>query len=223
MRWRTQAVLGEQNEGVFAELAAFARTMAADFGAGRPGRREIPTALLSAGINVSDHITAFAGLKRHLAREVTPYLAILYARDCYGGLKGLMKQLLGQLFSCTRLDLFTDDGVNPGGFQADGGAKPRLASADLHMFTAWFHAQKANRQPVVVVLQDFEAFDSKVVSALVEILSSHLAQLPLVLVFGIASSPDMVYSLMTRETIARLNIQRFRLRDSSVNLPDLYE
>ncbi|KAJ7421896.1 hypothetical protein WISP_40566 [Willisornis vidua] len=61
--------------------------------------REIPTAALVLGVNVTDHDLTFRSLSDFLQNNITPYIALVEAKDC-PGIKNLMQKLMGQLMNC---------------------------------------------------------------------------------------------------------------------------
>ncbi len=204
-------MLAEQNASVFEAMAGFLRTAAAAAAAvGAIDHGELPTALLCAGINVADHAAAFAGLRAHLRAHLSPHVASLCARDAAsGGLRALVRALLVQLTASAAAG------------SADHPAPPP-PTGDLDMLSAWY-AACPGASLVVVVLEDLEAFDGRDVAALVELLVRQRHRMPVAVVLGLASAPEVLHSIVARETMARLNTQRFRLRDSASNLPSLYE
>ncbi|XP_036895257.1 origin recognition complex subunit 3 isoform X5 [Sturnira hondurensis] len=61
--------------------------------------REIPTAALILGVNVTDHDLTFRSLTEALQNNVTPYVVSLQARDC-PDMKHFLQKLSSQLMDC---------------------------------------------------------------------------------------------------------------------------
>lgn len=53
--------------------------------------------------------------------------------------------------------------------------------------------QTGTRPPLVIVLQDFEAFEAQVLADFVTVCSHQRVHLPIFLVMGVASTPDVVH------------------------------
>ncbi|NWV01311.1 ORC3 protein, partial [Upupa epops] len=181
---------------------------------------EIPTAALVLGVNVTDHDLTFRSLAEVLQSSITPYTALLEAKDC-PGIKNLMQKLMGQLMNCsTNVDsLEEEDYVQV--FQK----KVRCSMTSL---VDWYeNATKktdcetprkkrasssghCQNPPVVVIFKDMESFSTKVLQDFIVISSQHIHEFPLVLIFGIATSPMIIHSLLPHSVSSLLCIELFQ-------------
>uniref|UniRef100_A0A8C3BXW6 Origin recognition complex subunit 3 n=1 Tax=Cairina moschata TaxID=8855 RepID=A0A8C3BXW6_CAIMO len=180
--------------------------------------REIPTAALVLGVNVTDHDLTFRSLSEVLQNRVTPYVALLQAKDC-PGIKNLMQKLLGQLMNCyVDVDSEEDDYVQT--------SQNRIRCSMTSLIT-WYESvtkktdfetpskkRTSSRHwqspPVVVIFKDMESFTTKVLQDFIVISSQHIHELPLVLVFGIATSPMIIHGLLPHSVSSLLCIELFQ-------------
>ncbi|XP_010189600.1 PREDICTED: origin recognition complex subunit 3 isoform X2 [Mesitornis unicolor] len=182
--------------------------------------REIPTAALVLGVNVTDHDLIFKSLSEVLQNNITHYIALLEAKDC-PGIKNLMQKLMGQLMNCC-IDV---DSLEDEDYVQVSQNRVRCSITSL---TSWYESvakKKASgtpskkqssssrhwqSPPVVVILKDMESFNTKVLQDFIVISSQHIRELPLVLIFGIATSPMIIHSLLPHSVSSLLCIELFQ-------------
>ncbi|XP_040453472.1 origin recognition complex subunit 3 isoform X2 [Falco naumanni] len=184
--------------------------------------REIPTAALVLGVNVTDHDMTFKSLSEVLQDDITPYVALLEAKDC-PGIKNLMQKLMGQLMNCC-IDIDEDSFEDDSHVQVSQN-KIRCSMTSL---INWYKSvmkktdSEATRKkrnsssrhwqspPVVVIFKDMESFTTKVLQDFIVISSHHIRELPLALIFGIATSPMIIHSLLPHSVSSLLCIELFQ-------------
>lgn len=64
--------------------------------------------------------------------------------------------------------------------------------------------------PVVLILKDMESFTTKVLQDFIIISSQHLHEFPLILIFGIATSPVVIHRLLPHAVSSLLCIELFQ-------------
>ncbi|NXF08618.1 ORC3 protein, partial [Smithornis capensis] len=182
--------------------------------------REIPTAALVLGVNVTDHDLIFRNLSDFLQNNITPYIALLEAKDC-PGIKNLMQKLMGQLLNCsTDVDSLEDEDYVQ--------VSQKRIRCSMSSLIKWYEsvAKKADSEtpskkrsassrhwqspPVVVILKDMESFTTKVLQDFIVISSQHIHEFPLVLIFGIATSPMIIHRLLPHSVSSLLCIELFQ-------------
>ncbi|KAL0570648.1 Origin recognition complex subunit 3 [Marasmius crinis-equi] len=99
------------------------------------------------------------------------------------------------------------------GFKSSGRT---LAPYDVRVLDAWYQdlAEKSNKPPkLVVVLHEFEQFDSSIIEDFVYICSLQLRQIPLVFIICLSSpsSPTYLHNTYPRSTLALLRIQQYAI------------
>ncbi|XP_027599349.2 origin recognition complex subunit 3 isoform X2 [Pipra filicauda] len=181
--------------------------------------REIPTAALVLGVNVTDHDLTFRSVSDFLQNNITPYIALLEAKDC-PGIKNLMQKLMGQLMNC-----YVDvDSLEDEDYVQVSQNRIRCSMSSL---IKWYESvtKKTDSEtpskkrttsthwqspPVVVIFKDMESFTTKVLQDFIVICSQHIHELPLVLIFGIATSPMIIHRLLPHSVSSLLCIELFQ-------------
>ncbi|XP_030051502.1 origin recognition complex subunit 3 [Microcaecilia unicolor] len=229
--WREMKLEAEQlqeelNKKLFDSLIEFLRKSQSEFQREknewncRTTSSEIPAAALVLGVNVTDHDVTLKSLSEILQESVTPYVASLQSKEC-PGIKQLLQKLLVQLmgqFEDVELDSDEEKQV-----QVSQG-RMRCPMASL---CGWYHSvtktnltQSRKRTsssfqhlllpPVVVILKDLECFTPKVLQDFITISSLYTRELPLILVFGIATSPMIIHRLLSHSVSSLLCIELFQ-------------
>uniref|UniRef100_A0A8C7Z9J0 Origin recognition complex subunit 3 n=1 Tax=Oryzias sinensis TaxID=183150 RepID=A0A8C7Z9J0_9TELE len=184
---------------------------------------EIPTAALMLGVNVPDHDLTFSSLSDLLRQSVTPYVVSLQAKEC-GALKHLLKRVLEGLMD-TVVAVDDED-------EADQAACHVQKSVHCSLTTLcdWYiiKTKKSSNDtpgkkrpstvtdepeqlpPVVVIFKDLEAFNPKVLQDFILICSRYVHRLPLMFIFGIATSPSTIQHMLPHSVSSLLCIQLFQ-------------
>ncbi|NXV76497.1 ORC3 protein, partial [Atlantisia rogersi] len=182
--------------------------------------REIPAAALVLGVNVTDHDLTLKSVSEVLQNNVTPYIALLEAKGC-PDIKNLMQKLMGQLMNC-HIDVGS----------LDDGDCVQVSQNRIHCsmtsLISWYKSVTKKKDaetpskkrtsssrlwlspPVVVIFKDMESFTTKVLQDFIVISSQHSHEFPLVLVFGIATSPMIIHSLLPYSVSSLLCIELFQ-------------
>ncbi|CAN9502077.1 unnamed protein product [Ophioblennius macclurei] len=227
---KTQVLQDELNRKVLDSLLDFVRNSCAS-GQHRDWTsqmraREIPTAALVLGVNVPDHDVTFQSLLDLLQQSVTPHLALVEAKEC-AGLKHMMRRVLERLMK-TKVN--HDEEEEEEEEEEHSGALPHSSvHVCLDQLSDWY-ASKAKRSsrstpgkkrssedrdrplqpPLVIVFKDLEAFNPKVLQDFILICSCYVERLPLVFIFGIATSPSTVQHMLPHSVSSLLCIQLFQ-------------
>ncbi|XP_074675695.1 origin recognition complex subunit 3 isoform X2 [Strix aluco] len=222
----TKQIQEDLNKQLFDNLVSFLRRSHSEFQEKttewtcRMKSKEIPTAALVLGVNVTDHDLTFRSLSEVLQNNITPYIAFLEAKDC-PGVKKLMQKLMGQLMNC-----YVDvDSSEDEDYVQVSHNRIRCSMTSL---ISWYESvtKKTDSEtpskkrtsssrhwqspPVVVVFKDMESFSTKVLQDFIVISSQHIHELPLVLIFGIATSPMIIHSLLPHSISSLLCIELFQ-------------
>nr|XP_035152197.2 origin recognition complex subunit 3 isoform X3 [Callithrix jacchus] len=180
--------------------------------------REIPTAALVLGVNVTDHDLTFRSLIEALQNNVTPYVVSLQAKDC-PDIKHFLQKLVSQLMDCCvdikskeeegvqvtqRKTHYSMDSLSSWYMTVTQKRDPKMPSKKRTTSSQW------QSPPVVVILKDMESFTTKVLQDFVIISSQHLHEFPLILIFGIATSPIIIHRLLPHAVSSLLCIELFQ-------------
>ncbi|XP_052637511.1 origin recognition complex subunit 3 isoform X3 [Harpia harpyja] len=222
----TEQIQEDSNKQLFDNLVSFLRQSHSEFQEKttewtcRMKSREIPTAALVLGVNVTDHDLTFRSLSEVLQNNITPYIALLEAKDC-PGIKNLMQKLMGQLMNCY-IDV---DSLEDEDYVQVSQNRIRCSMTSL---INWYESvtKKTDSEtpskkrtsssrhwqspPVVVIFKDMESFTTKVLQDFIVISSQHIRELPLVLIFGIATSPMIIHNLLPHSVSSLLCIELFQ-------------
>ncbi|XP_048209811.1 origin recognition complex subunit 3 isoform X1 [Perognathus longimembris pacificus] len=220
MKSETERLQEELNKNLFDSLIEFLRKCHSGFhNSSHWGYqiklREIPTAALILGVNVTDHDLIFRSLTEAIQNNVTPYVVPLKAKDC-PDIKHLLQKFVTQLTNCCG-DVKSKDSVQV----------TQKTSCSMDSLTTWYKtvtkktgpkmpskkritSSQWQPPPVVLILKDMESFSTKVLQDFIIISSQHLHEFPLILIFGIATSPIIIHRLLPHAVSSLLCIELFQ-------------
>ncbi|XP_049595343.1 origin recognition complex subunit 3 [Syngnathus scovelli] len=182
---------------------------------------EIPTAALMLGVNMPDHDMTFQSLSELLQQSVTPHVASVQAKEC-ATLKHLMKRVLERLMDTVVAE--EDD-------EEEEEEERRIPvhkgwHCSLSMLCEWYNTQtkhksstpgkkrsspsKDQHPPIVIIFKDLEAFNPKVLQDFILICSRYIERLPLIFIFGIATSPSTIQHMLPHSVSSLLCIELFQ-------------
>ncbi|XP_020496380.2 origin recognition complex subunit 3 isoform X1 [Labrus bergylta] len=186
---------------------------------------EIPTAALVLGVNVPDHDMTFQSLSDLLQQSVSPHVASVQAKEC-GALKHLMKRVLERLMG-TAVTVDDDEEEE----EAEHANTPLHKSVHCSLSTLcdWYNAktkksssdtpgkkrsspvrEDPQQPPVVIIFKDLEAFNPRVLQDFILICSRYIQRLPLMFIFGIATSPSTIQRILPHSVSSLLCIELFQ-------------
>uniref|UniRef100_UPI0037E95890 origin recognition complex subunit 3 isoform X2 n=1 Tax=Semicossyphus pulcher TaxID=241346 RepID=UPI0037E95890 len=185
---------------------------------------EIPTAALVLGVNVPDHDMTFQSLSDLLQQSVSPHVASVQAKDC-GALKHLMKRVLERLMdTVVSVDDEEEDEAEQTGTQLH-----KSVHCSLGTLCDWYNAKRKtsssgtpgkkrsspakdepHQPPVVIIFKDLEAFNPRVLQDFILICSRYIQRLPLMFIFGIATSPSTIQHMLPHSVSSLLCIELFQ-------------
>ncbi|XP_040094753.1 origin recognition complex subunit 3 isoform X2 [Oryx dammah] len=223
MKSETERLQEELNKNLFDSLIEFLQT--SHSGLWKNSKdwsceiklREIPTAALVLGVNVTDHDLTLRSLTEVLQNNVTPYVVSLQAKDC-PDMKHFLQKLVSQLMDC-KVDVQSKEKESVQVIQKN-------VHYSMDSLCAWYMSvtQKTDPKmprkkrtssqwqspPVVLILKDMESFTTKVLQDFIIISSQHLREFPLILIFGIATSPVVIHRLLPHAVSSLLCIELFQ-------------
>ncbi|XP_060081142.1 origin recognition complex subunit 3-like [Ylistrum balloti] len=230
-----QILQSDLNTKIFDDLLKFTKTCQSSFTlsnpAGHSRTKEIPTAALVTGVNTPDHGVMFATLVNLLQEKVTPLVAILQSKDC-NNVKNTLSKLLGQILKNPQL--FIDDEESPD-------VSEKNLPISLATLADWYddkyspnHSSPKKRKsldggskdrqplpPVIMVFEDLESFQPRILQEFITVCSNYVSQLPIVFVFGIATSVSAVHRLLPNAVSSTLCMEKFQAPPSTEYLSQL--
>ncbi|KAJ3011166.1 Origin recognition complex subunit 3 [Thoreauomyces humboldtii] len=216
MQGKIDTVLARLNSEAIEHIIDFVRTPRDDAGtSSRQRRTEIPTGLVFAGINTSDHERLFAQVATKMAAETSYIAATLPSTKC-PTLKAATKSMMDQFLGSSDVILDEEEVGLDTPLTAQAPKRPqtaKLPNYDLQRLLGW-HRLTGGTKTLVLIFPDFESFNMAVLHALIDICSIHNHDTPFVLLFGVATSVDVVHQSLSREALACLQIEKFELHQS---------
>ncbi|XP_021077776.1 origin recognition complex subunit 3 isoform X5 [Mus pahari] len=223
MKSETEQLQEELNKNLFENLVDFLQKSHSEFQknsrhwGSQMKFREIPTAALILGVNVTDHDVVLRSLTETLQNNVTPYVVSLQAKDC-PDVKHFLQKFTSQLMDCC---------VDRNSKEVKSDKVLKKTNYSMDSLCSWYSAvtQKAGQKvtvkkrtaadqwpspPVVLILKSMESFATKVLQDFLTISSQHLHEFPLILIFGIATSPVVIHRLLPHSVSSLLCIELFQ-------------
>ncbi|BGP37813.1 Origin recognition complex subunit 3 [Rhodotorula kratochvilovae] len=139
----------------------------------------------------------------------------LASRDC-SNIKNALRCLIGG-FVGSDIEIEADDEDEDDEVLVGGPATLKSAlivPEDLTNLKAWYEHRFGKKDSeeaptLVVLLEDLEAMDGKVLTQMIDALACYTDTLPLTLLIGIATTADAFFSLVPRPTANKLDAARF--------------
>ncbi|XP_061553237.1 origin recognition complex subunit 3 [Phycodurus eques] len=229
----TEHLQDELNRQILDSLLDFTRkcssTRQHDDWASQMRASEIPTAALMLGVNVPDHDMTFQSLSELLQQSVTPHVASVQAKEC-AALKHLMKRVLERLMHTVVVAAAADDDDDDeekeeATLKQSVTPVHKSVHCSLSVLCEWYNTQtkksntpgkkrssqsKDQHPPVVIIFKDLEAFNQKVLQDFILICSRYIEHLPLMFIFGIATSPSTIQHMLPHSVSSLLCIELFQ-------------
>ena len=224
------------NTKLFEELVQYVGNAHKDFSldqsspTARRKHQEVPTAALVTGINTPDHDVTFSNLMSMVRDHVTSYIAVLKSKDC-PNLRSIMTTTVAQIMDSA--DMMDDDEE-----EVVTTTTSHRISGSMAVLKSWYQevskvkplsprkrradgsprktpGSRGPRSPVVIVLEDLESFPPSVLQDFITVCSHHLNDIPLVFIFGIATSVTAVHRLLPQRVSSLLCMEKFQAPPSS--------
>ncbi|XP_029316680.1 origin recognition complex subunit 3 isoform X2 [Cottoperca gobio] len=225
----TEVLQDELNRNILDSLLDFTRkcssTRQHSDWASQMRASEIPTAALVLGVNVPDHDMTFQGLSELLQQSVTPHVASVQAKEC-GALKHLMKRVLERLMGAV---VTVDDEEEEEEVEQTSAQLHNSVHCSLSTLCDWYNTKSKKsytgtpgkkrsspvkddpqQPPLVIIFKDLEAFNPRVLQDFILICSRYIERLPLMFIFGIATSPSTIQHMLPHSVSSLLCIELFQ-------------
>lgn len=225
-----QILRSDLNSKIFDDLLTFTNTCQKNFcfdddqGHKVSFVTEIPTAALVTGVNTPDHGVMFSTLVELLHERVTPLVANLKSKDC-NRVKNVLTKTLGQLLK--NPELFAND-------EEETITNTKNIPCTLSTLSSWYMSKYKQKQshsptkkrkststshhtypPIVIVFEDLESWIPQVLQDFISICSNYIHQIPIVFVFGIATSVAAVHRLLPNTVSSLLCMEKFQAPPST--------
>ncbi|CAG8565300.1 8493_t:CDS:10 [Ambispora gerdemannii] len=190
--------------------------------------REIPTALIFTGINSPDNELLFTRIAQRLREAKSNYVVMLQSKDC-GSLKMTMKCLNEQVLASMNDFENQDEEMNDADdtdemtfdVENDKLADGHLQRYDMEVLAEWFEdKRKPNNDDkslpakIVILIQDFEAFEPSVLEDFIYICSQYQDRVKFVLLLGIATTINALQQALPSSILNSLRVKKMQLQNS---------
>ncbi|KKF95615.1 Origin recognition complex subunit 3 [Ceratocystis platani] len=200
---RITQVLRSANQATLDQVRDFVKVAATQCGSSH-----IPAAFVISGPNIASQDLLFEQLSESLTDTLPSRFVRLRSADT-----GTIKSALKQIVCGVTAGLSNGSaGVAPTEVEAEeeeeelqtAQAGDRFLGYDLAALKAYLDTQARPCEHIFVAFQDGEGFDSGLLSDLITLFSSWRAQIPFTLLFGIATSTEMLQARLLKSTCRML-------------------
>ncbi|TPX25054.1 hypothetical protein DIZ76_010503 [Coccidioides immitis] len=196
---RIQEILSELDSKAVKDLADFIKQAGPESYENR-----IPCGMITLGSNISSISGLLDRLRKRVQADGIAQVAVIEAGDA-GSVKNVLKTLIRNILSDNSAE---ETDIN----SASCHLGPKHLPYDLELLHGY--VQRNTGQKIVVAFKDSEAFDHGVLSDLISLLWSWQDRIPLVFLFGVATSVDLFESRLPRSSVSLLQGRCFDIRDS---------
>ncbi|XP_035894332.1 origin recognition complex subunit 3 [Anopheles stephensi] len=172
----------------------------------------LPTAALLTGFNQNDHLSQFEKLAEDIQNNTFSIVVLLPARDGTN-----LKQAVETIVEKCVESQSSDRSVEK---------RFRKNQLNLDVLQAWYletHGKRDAKPNLILIVPDFELFNTAVLQDLIIILDSYATQLPFVLVFGVATDISTIHSVLPYHVTSKIKISVFQSEPSTTNLNNILD
>ncbi|XP_037961313.2 origin recognition complex subunit 3 [Plutella xylostella] len=196
----------------------------------------IPSATLLTGVNQPDHVSQFEALLNKIREDVTPHIAMVNSQDA-PTVKHLIENSVWQLIHGHATADYEDEDLDESINNITKGKKLKKSHCTMTTLKKWYHELYYNNmnlspkkkrkshstKSLVVVIPDFESFNCNVLQDFVMIISSYISSLPIVFIFGVATSVSALHKSFPYHVSSKLLIKVFHSHSSPVYMNQVLE
>ncbi|XP_047986060.1 origin recognition complex subunit 3 [Leguminivora glycinivorella] len=189
----------------------------------------IPSATLLTGVNQPDHVSQFETLISKIRDEVTPHIAMVNSQDA-STVKHLVENAVWQLINGYEI---LNDSADSDDETLPTKRKLKKNQCTMRALQNWYNDKYLSSSPkkrqtvsmrsLVIIIPDFESFNCNVLQDFVMIISSYLSSLPIVFVFGVATSVSALHKSFPYHVSSKLLIKVFHSHSSPVYMNQVLE
>lgn len=179
-----------------------------------------PVAVLLTGINQPDHYDQFEMLSEKICENQNVRSTILMSRDA-STLKSAIEHLVSGFIS-------DDVAEDSDGGEASKGMVTKLKKGNCIMraLRDWYFEKKESLHKdliLSIIIPDFELFNKDVLRDLILTVSYYRSQIPLVLVFGVATTVSALENTLPLQFTSKAKFHVFKSQTSANNLNSIVE
>lgn len=195
----------------------------------------VPAAALLTGINQPDHLEQFDNLGQRINEQVSASICLLQSRDC-STVKSAIETMVYNFVEAPHEDDEDRDHkrlrkshctmkqlkqwyCNNWPARSNGETDDTASETDGSSVAT--SLRDNGRHMLIVILPDFECFSVPVLQDLILILSSNCAQLPFVLILGIATSIAAIHGALPYHVTSKIKLRVFQTQSAPVGLNEV--
>ncbi|UKZ73176.1 hypothetical protein TrVFT333_000817 [Trichoderma virens FT-333] len=205
---RIQDILRDSNSATLDDVSQFVNKAKSECG------DKIPAAFIITGPNIASQDLLFEQLSDSLQRS-SPSKFIRLRSSEATNLKNALKKIIQDATSKTLVVDGEED------LQLGQGSNRRYLPYDLEALHVFLEHQP--QENIFVAFQDSEAFDSGLLSDIITLLSSWRPQIPFTLLFGIATSIDLLESRLLKAACRLIHGAQFDCVQTNTILERVFE
>lgn len=168
----------------------------------------LQTAVLLTGVNQTDHLKQFSTLSSQITNNCNTIITILKSNDC-PNLKSAVELLVSGFV-----------------LSEDGDRSFKKKQLTMSVLEAWYRhnfGSLLTKPSLVVMIADFEQFNTNCVQELITLLCSYTNRLPLVLIVGVATAFKTLHNVLPSHVTIKLDANVFQAESSTVMLNKILE
>ncbi|XP_052738686.1 origin recognition complex subunit 3 [Bicyclus anynana] len=188
----------------------------------------IPSATLLTGVNQPDHVNQFLALIHKIREDVTPHVAMISSQDAQT-VKHMVESAVSQLIHGQE---YLDDSADESMIEPT--VRLKKSQCTMRSLLNWYQSTHMNTSPkklkhappkkiLVIIMPDFESFNCNILQDFVMIISSYISSLPIVLIFGVATSVSALHKSFPYHVSSKLLIKVFHSHPSHVYMNQVVE
>lgn len=177
-----------------------------------------PVAVLLTGINQPDHYEQFEMLSEKIAENDRVRSTILMSRDA-SSLKSAIEHLVNGFIS-------EEVAEDSDGEERGSSRKLKKSNCIMRALRDWYFAKRDAQQTdmtLSIIIPDFELFNKDVLRDLILTVSYYRSQIPLVLVFGVATTVHALENALPLQFTSKAKFHVFKSQSSINNLNSIVE
>lgn len=168
----------------------------------------LQTAVLLTGVNQTDHLKQFSTLSGQITNNCNTIITILKSRDC-PNLKSAVELLVSGFLHHEDSD--------------ESFKKKQLTMTVLEAWYRQHFGSLLNKPSLVVMIADFEQFNTNCIQDLITLLCSYTNRLPLVLIVGVATAFKTLHNVLPSHVTLKLDANVFQAESSTVMMNKILE
>jgi origin recognition complex subunit 3 len=177
--------------------------------------KNLQTAVLLTGVNQTDHLKQFETLSLQIANNCPSIITILQSRDC-PTVKSAVEVLVSGIINQNIIEI-DDEEIHQ---------KLKKKQLTFPVLEAWYqhnYGLSSTKPSLIVMINDFDQFNSTCMQELITIMCSYTNRLPFVLVLGIATAFKTLHNVLPSHITNKIDANVFQSESSTEMLNKILE